>query len=127
MDLSIGKFAAAGEVGVETIRFYQRTGLLNTPARKEGIRRYGEMDLRRLRFIRSAKSAGFTLEEIRELIALDSSHDHHRARELANSRIHELETKITELQCARLALKRLAKQCGEAKSGPCPILESFEL
>lgn len=127
MDLSIGKFAAAGEVGVETIRFYQRTGLLNTPARKEGIRRYGEMDLRRLRFIRSAKSAGFTLEEIKELIALDSSHDHHRARELAISRIHELERRIAELQSAHLALKRLAKQCSEAKSGPCPILESFEL
>lgn|SRR5690606_29639852 len=127
MKLSIGKFAAAGEVGVETIRFYQRKGLLSTPAGGEGIRRYGDMDLRRLRFIRAAKSAGFTLEEIKELIALDASHDHHRARELAMSRIHELETKISELQRAHLALKRLAKQCGEAKSGPCPILESFEL
>jgi len=127
MKLSIGKFAAAGEVGVETIRFYQRKGLLSTPAGGEGIRRYGDMDLRRLRFIRAAKSAGFTLEEIKELIALDASHDHHRARELAMSRIHELETKISELQRAHLALKRLAKQCGEAKPGPCPILESFEL
>ncbi|MDP1931773.1 MAG: MerR family transcriptional regulator [Gammaproteobacteria bacterium] len=127
MNLSIGKFAEAGKVGVETIRFYQRKGLLDTPRRGEGLRRYDAMDLRRLRFIRSAKAAGFTLEEIKELIALDSSHDRHRARQLALSRITELETKIAELQRAHLALKRLAKQCGEAESGPCPILESFDL
>lgn len=125
MKLSIGKFAEAGHVGVETIRFYQRTGLLETPAQDGGIRRYGKEDLRRLRFIRTAKAAGFTLEEIRELIALDSSQDRHRAHELATLRIKELEAKITELQSARTALKRLATQCSEGDPGPCPILESF--
>ena len=125
MELSIGKFAEAGEVGVETVRFYQRTGLLETPARDGGIRRYGKQDLRRLRFIRTAKTAGFTLDEIKELIALDSSHGRHRAHELATSRIGALDAKIKELQRARAALKRLANQCSEGAAGPCPILKSF--
>lgn len=125
MKLSIGKFAGAADVGVETVRFYQRKGLLEVPEEGGGIRRYGEEDLRRLRFIRTAKVAGFTLEEIKELIALDSSHDRLRAQELAVSRIEELEAKITELQQACAALKRLAKQCNEGGAGPCPILKSF--
>ena len=125
MKLSIGKFAEAGKVGVETVRFYQRAGLLETPARDGGIRRYGKQDLRRLRFIRTAKTAGFTLNEIKELIALDSSNGRHRAHELAVSRVDALDAKIKELQRARAALKRLATQCSGGATGPCPILESF--
>ena len=71
--LSIGRLAAAGRVGVETIRYYQRRGLLETPARDREIRRYGSDDLRRLRFIKQAQAAGFTLEEIKELLDLDAS------------------------------------------------------
>lgn len=127
MKLPIGKFAKAGEVGVETVRFYQRKGLLDTPARNGKIRRYGEEDLRRLRFVRTAKTAGFTLEEIKELIALDSGHDRHRAHELALSRIEALEVNIEALQRARDALKRLAAQCSASDSGPCPILNSFRV
>lgn len=122
---SIGKFAEAGGVGVETIRFYQRKGLLGIPDQSTGMRRYGHEDLRRLRFIRTARNAGFTLEEIKELIALDATQDRLRARELANSKLKLLEAKIEELQAARDALKRLATECGKGKSGPCPILESF--
>ena len=85
--LTIGKLAAGGNVGVETIRFYQRKGLLDTPSRESGIRRYGSEDLRRLRFIKQAQAAGFTLEEIRELLELDAGEDRSRARELAASRI----------------------------------------
>lgn len=66
-ELTIGKLAAAGGVGVETIRFYQRKGLLATPKRLEGVRRYGDEDVRRLRFIKQAQAAGFTLEEIGQL------------------------------------------------------------
>ncbi len=126
MNLAIGKFAEAGEVGVETVRFYQRQGLLNIPKQRDGIRRYAEEDLRRLRFIRAAKSAGFSLEEIKELISLDSSHDRHRANELATSRIKALEDKIAELKKAHAALKRLTVQCSAGGSGPCPILGAFE-
>src|SRR6476619_4740796 len=72
--LTIGRLATAGGVGVETVRFYQRRGLLETPVR-DGIRRYGSDDLRRLKFIRQAQAAGFTLEEIKELLDLDASED----------------------------------------------------
>ena len=124
--LTIGQLAAAGAVGVETIRFYQRRGLLETPTRNGGIRRYGSLDVRRLRFIRQAQAAGFTLEQIKELLELDSSNDRPRARELANARVRALDQKIAELERARDALRRLARECGSGTTGPCPILTSFE-
>lgn len=125
--LTIGKFAAAGGVGVETIRFYQRKGLLEQPTRDGGIRRYGSEDARRLRFIRQAQLAGFTLDQIKELLELDAKEDRARARELAQERIEVLDRKIAELNRARDALQRLARECGNGKSGPCPILRSFEI
>jgi len=124
--LTIGKLATAGGVGVETIRFYQRRGLLETPMRDDGIRRYGSDDVRRLRFIRQAQAAGFTLEKIKELLLLDASDDRPRVRELAKERISALDAKIDELKQARDALKRLARECGSGSAGPCPILTSFE-
>ena len=124
--LTIGKLAKSGGVGVETIRFYQRKGLLEQPGRDRGIRRYGSQDVRRLRFIRQAQAAGFTLAEIRELLDLDASEDRSRVRQLARIRIKALDDKISELKGARDALKRLAHECGEGASGPCPILASFE-
>jgi MerR family mercuric resistance operon transcriptional regulator len=123
---TVGSLAAAAGVGVETIRFYQRKGLLETPARDGGIRRYGSDDLRRLRFIKQAQAAGFTLEQIKELLDLDKSSDRPRARELARSRIKALDAKIAELKRARDSLNRLALECGEGSSGPCPILASFD-
>jgi MerR family mercuric resistance operon transcriptional regulator len=125
--LTIGKLAEAGGVGVETIRFYQRKGLLETPTRESGIRRYGSQDVRRLRFIRQAQSAGFTLEEIRELLELDAGEDRSRARELAGRRIKSLDAKIAELKRARDSLRRLASECGGGGKGPCPILASFDV
>ncbi len=125
MDMTIGKLAAAGNVGVETIRFYQRRGLLTTPRKDVGIRRYGEDDLRRLLFIRQAQNAGFTLEEIRELLELDAGDDRETARKLAKVRLEALEARIAELDQARVALKRLVGECASGKTGPCPILSSF--
>lgn len=123
--LTIGKLAEAGGVGVETIRFYQRKGLLGTPARNGAIRRYGIEDVRRLRFIRSAQTAGFTLEEIKELLELDATEDRARARVLASARIEALDRRIAELEAARDALSRLASECSSKRSGRCPILASF--
>ena len=124
-DLTISKLAAAGGVGVETIRYYQRRALLAEPPRAGAIRRYGAEDLRRLLFIRRAQAAGFTLDEIAELLALDKSDDRARVRSLAAARLAALETKIAELEGARTALNRLAKACSQGKAGPCPILEAF--
>lgn len=124
--LTVGKLAAAGGVGVETIRFYQRKGLIGVPTRENGIRRYGSEDVRRLRFIKQAQAAGFTLEEIGELLELDAGQDRARARALARSRIEALDARIADLQRARNALERVAKECGKGGTGPCPILASFE-
>lgn len=127
MDMTIGKFAAAGGVGVETIRFYQRKGILKTPKRLEGGRRYGAEDVRRLKFIRQAQTAGFTLEEIRELLELDAGDDRERAREAARTRLAALNARIAELNSTREALERLVAECSSGQSGPCPILKSFGL
>jgi len=124
--MTIGKLARATGVGVETVRFYQRRGLLETPPRDGGIRRYDSEDVRRLRFIRQAQAAGFTLGEIRELLELDASDDRARARQMASERVAALDSKIAELRQARDALQRLAKECANSSMGPCPILTSFD-
>lgn len=124
---TIGQLAKSGGVGVETIRFYQRKQLLRTPSRAGGIRRYDDEDLRRLRFIRKAQTAGFSLEEIGELLALDAGQDHARARELAVNRIARLDEQIAEMSRARDSLTRLARACAEDTDGPCPILAAFDV
>jgi MerR family mercuric resistance operon transcriptional regulator len=130
--MTIAGLAREGGVGVETVRYYQRRGLLDTPARPDGggagggIRRYGSDDARQLRFIRSAQAAGFTLEQIGELLALDATNDRARARELANERIGALDQKITELERVRASLRRLARECSSGSEGPCPILTAFD-
>jgi MerR family mercuric resistance operon transcriptional regulator len=124
--MTIGKLAAAGGVGVETVRFYQRRGLLSEPERNGGVRRYDEADLSRLRFIRAAQAGGFTLAEIAELLALDATEERERARELANKRIKEIDDKIAALKSARRSLRRLADDCAEGGDGRCPIIEAFE-
>ena len=130
--MSISKLAKSGGVGVETVRYYQRRGLLDAPARADrpygrGIRHYGEDDARRLRFIRAAQKSGFTLTEIDELLALDASDDRARARAMARARIAALDAKIDELTAARQALSRLARECADGGAGPCPILNAFDL
>jgi MerR family mercuric resistance operon transcriptional regulator len=127
--MTIGKLAAAGGVGVETIRYYQRRGLLEEPSRNEfygGVRRYGAPDVQRLRFIRAAQGAGFTLDQIAELLELDATDDRARARALATERIAALDARIAELREARTALARLARDCASSGAGPCPILRAFE-
>ena len=123
--ITISQLAASAQVNVETVRYYQRRGLLAEPPRGGGIRRYGEGDLRRLQFIRAAQSAGFTLDEIAELLRLDSTADRARARTLAQDRIKALDEKIAELQAARQSLSRLARDCASGGKGPCPIIKAF--
>jgi MerR family mercuric resistance operon transcriptional regulator len=131
MALTISELARSAGVGVETVRFYQRKGLLFDPrpaatGGAQGRRHYGEEEVRRLRFVRSAQRAGFTLAEIAELIELDRSEDRPRAREMARARIAALDERIAELQAARKALEGLARECARAGAGPCPIIEAFD-
>lgn len=130
--MTIARLASEGGVGVETVRYYQRRGLMPEPERPAGsgmgggVRRYGEDDARRLRFIRGAQTAGFTLEEIGDLLKLDAVEDRSRARAMARARIATLDGKIAELQRARDALTQLADHCGDGSVGPCPILAAFQ-
>lgn len=126
VSLTIGKLAESAGVGVETVRFYQRRGLIDQPPRHGSVRRYGSDDLRRLRFIRHAQAAGFTLEQIRELLALDSTEDRATARRLALGRVAALDEQIAKLEGARDALKRLASDCAAGGPGGCPILRAFD-
>ena len=126
MAMTIGGLAKAGAVGVETIRYYQRRGLLETSAGEGTTRRYGPADADRLRFIRQAQTAGFTLAQIGELLTLDSGTDRTTVRAMAKTRIAELDRQIADMQAARTALQRLASDCARNEEGPCPILKAFE-
>jgi MerR family mercuric resistance operon transcriptional regulator len=125
--MRISELAQAGGIGVETIRFYQRKGLLAVPGGNAPAgRRYDQEDLRRLRYIKQAQTAGFTLAEIAELLELHRSDDRPRAREMARERIAALDDRIALLQAARASLAKLARDCAKGEAGPCPILNAFD-
>jgi MerR family mercuric resistance operon transcriptional regulator len=125
--LRISDLARAGGVGVETVRFYQRKGLLAVPGQgASGTRHYGSDDVRRLRFVRRAQGAGFTLAQIAELINLDRLDDRSRARAMAQAQIAALDEEIARLQDARALLGKLARECAKGSGGPCPILSAFD-
>lgn len=126
IDLTIARLGAAAGVGVETVRYYQRRGLLAVPPSAGAVRRYDADDVRRLLFIRRAQAAGFTLDEIGELLALDRTGERERVRELATERVAALDARIAELQQSRAALDRLRSTCASGRKGPCPILEAFD-
>ena len=125
--LSIGKIAARAGVGIDTVRFYERAGLLPKPDRTaSGYRLYGDAEAARLRFIRRAKTLGFTLEEIRELLALnDGKGRRSSVRTVAQRRLAEIEQKISELSGIRQTLRHLLHQChGDGPLAGCPIIEA---
>ncbi len=128
MTMTISELARGAAVGVETVRFYQRRGLLFDPRpgqlRGGGQRHYGEVDLRRLRFVRSAQRAGFTLAEIADLLAPDRVRT--EVRTIARARIENLDRQIAELKAARGWLDELANECAKGGPGPCPIIAAFE-
>lgn len=121
--LTIGGLAKSVGVGVETIRYYQRRGLLETPAGTSGYRRYGEAHLERLRFIKRSQSIGFTLEETAELLTLNDLRDHRIARALAQEKLRAIEERITHLENMRHALRHLVHACEQGDGQiPCPII-----
>ncbi|MDG4549785.1 MAG: MerR family transcriptional regulator [Candidatus Contendobacter sp.] len=127
LSLTVGELAKATGVHVETVRYYQRRGLLATPERRYGtIRRYTDADRDRLRFIRRAQRLGFTLEEIAQLLALDALRDRERARALAESKVADLDARIADLRAMRRVLVERIAHCVHGQSSePCPILDAF--
>lgn len=125
--LPIGKLAQAAGVNVETIRYYQRRGLLQEPPKPlGGQRRYPAETVRRIRFIKRAQALGFTLDEVATLLALDRAHACVPTRELAVRKRALLEGKIADLTTLHAALGKLIHECDtrRGKTG-CPIIETL--
>lgn len=123
---SIGVIARAAGVGVDTVRYYEREGLLSKAARSiSGYRLYTPADAERLQFIRKAKALGFTLADIAELLRLqDGKGTRQQVRAKARARIDELDRKIAELSAIRTALAGLEASCCESGAiAGCPIIE----
>lgn len=121
--MTIGALAKAADVGVETVRFYQRKGLLETPSSHGAYRHYGASHAERLRFIRRAQGIGFSLDEIADLLNLNDSRDHAAARAMAREKIDLIEERIAQLQTMADALRTLVKVCEHGARGmPCPII-----
>jgi len=122
--LTIGTLAGEAGVGVETVRFYQRRGLLREPQRAHGrIRRYGPNDVERLNFIRSAKELGFSLDEIAELLQLDDGTDCDEARSLAEHKLADVRQKIVALKRIERVLSQLVRECRKQEGSiHCPLI-----
>lgn len=123
--LTIGKLADAAGVNVETIRYYQRRGLLAEPAKPlGGQRRYPAELAKRLRFIKRAQALGFTLAEITELLRLDQAGACTETRDLAARKLALIEQKIADLVALQRVLGGLVQQCAAGEGGTaCPIIE----
>ncbi len=126
-EFTIGALAHAAGVGVETIRYYQRRGLLAQGERRGGAyRSYGAEDLSRLRAIRRAQQLGFALAEIAELLSLSADSDRERARAAATAKIEHLDGRIAQMQGMRAALAELVRCCEHGDPNtPCPILRAL--
>ena len=126
-DLTIGAVAKSCGVNVETMRYYQRRGLLEAPRRPAGgVRRYGEDTVRRLRFIRRAQALGFTLGQIAELLRLERTPDCDRARKLAAVKLADVELRLADLERMRQSLAALVRACVAGRDPrSCPIVESL--
>ena len=126
-ELTIGRLAGQAGVTVETIRYYQRRGLMPEPDKPiNGHRRYAAEATRRVHFIKRAQVLGFTLEEIGGLLQLDESHACSETRELAARKLEVIDGKLADLKAMRKALTSLLSQCNTgAATGTCPIIHAL--
>jgi len=126
-NLTIGQLAKKAQVNIETVRYYERRGLLPEPPRKDsGYRQYSENDVSRLLFIKRAQTLGFTLKEILELLSLrvDPNTTCGDVKRRAEAKIADIEEKTLALKKMKKALTKLAATCkGRGPTSECPILE----
>lgn len=126
-NLTIGAFAKSAGVNVETIRFYQRKGLLVEPHRPYGgIRRYGEADVARVRFVKAAQRLGFSLDEIGQLLKLEDGTHCSEAAEIAGARLADVRARLADLARMEAVLSQLVKKC-DAHHGnvTCPLIAAL--
>lgn len=129
--MKIGELARRAGVGVETVRFYERKGLIEQPAKPNGggVRLYPEAVARRIGFIRQARELGFSLRETEELLSLQAipSSDCADVRDRARAKLDEVDRKITQLDRIKVALERLIEACpGQGALRSCSIMEVLE-
>jgi len=124
---SIGQLARRAGVAIDTVRYYERNGLLDPAGRLEsGYRRYGEAELRRLRFIRRAKALGFSLGDVRALLALSAERNVAKVKRAAEAKLADVEQRLAELERIRGALQALVAACpGHGRAETCPILNAL--
>ncbi|NMM38048.1 MAG: Hg(II)-responsive transcriptional regulator [Glaciimonas sp.] len=127
-NLTIGTFAKAAGVNVETIRFYQHKGLLPQPDKPYGsIRRYGELDVTRVRFVKSAQRLGFSLDEVAELLRLDDGTHCDEASHLAEHKLQDVREKMVDLARMETVLSDLVRACHARKGNvSCPLIASLQ-
>ena len=125
--ITIGQLAETAGVNVETIRYYQRIGLLPRPKRDYGsIRRYSADDLKRLRFIKRAQALGFSLDEVALLLGLSDGRHCAETKSLAEKKLGMVEQKIGDLVSIQKALRGLVTQCSKGSRGyGCPIIDAL--
>ena len=125
--LSIGQVAQQAGVTIDTVRYYERSGLLAPAGRlASGYRRYGASELRRLRFVRRAKALGFSLDDVRALLALSDERDVAEVRRAAQRKRDDIDRRIAELQRVRAGLDTLIEACpGHGRAEACPILTAL--
>lgn len=128
--MKIGQVAAQAGVRIDTLRYYERRGLLSEPERREsGYREYPEEAVRIIRFIKRAQNLGFTLDEIEELLTLRGANgkSRRRVRAVAQAKMKDIDEKLARLKSMRSALHSLIEtcDCGERKPA-CPILEALD-
>ena len=125
--MTISRLAGAAGVNVETIRFYQRSGLIDEPVRPySGYRTYEDDDVRRIRFIKRAQLLGFTLDEISSLLKLEGSQTCASTRDLAAKKLAMVEAKLSDLLAMKTALATMVSRCdSEHTSAGCPIIQTL--
>jgi MerR family mercuric resistance operon transcriptional regulator len=127
-EYTIGRVAATAGVNVETIRYYQRRGLLEEPKKpREGYRRYPAEIVKRIHFIKKAQALGFTLQDVAGLLRLESAQTCATTREVAAQKLVSIEQKISQLEVMRIVLSQLVSECDRQKKiGPCPIIQTLQ-
>lgn len=126
-NLSIGQLARRAGVAVDTVRYYERSRLLAPATRlASGYRRYGQPELKRLRFIRRAKALGFSLEDIRAFLSLSDERSVQRIKRAAETKLTDIERRIGELESIADGLRKLVAACpGHGRAEACPILNAL--
>jgi len=123
--LTIGTLARRAGVNIETVRYYQRRGLISTPRKPPGgVRHYEAEVLARLQFIKRAQQLGFTLSEIGDLLTLGSG-DCHDAQALATRRLSDIEARLRDLSAMRRSLAKLIRCCRDGKEPVCPVVRAL--